>query len=532
MIEKLYRMLIRNGWLVVASVALILVYSCQEEMEVSRQPITGDEILFAVTADSVWNSVSRSASTEEEKLQFLCDIGEDSLYIGMIEEENDIFPFVDKADSTETRAASLLSESLTNFKLTAILNTNTGFMNNTLVTRDPSTGNCTYSPVKYWPNDLSQKIHFFGYAQTAGTAAVTPTFQITEEGGNPVYKGTFSYTLPDTDTSEKDDATRQPDLVFAVTPEQNKANNPVNLKFQHALAAVVFKIKNIPDNVVVNTIEFKGVNSTGTCTMKGAGDALSFTWASSTPKDYIQNFGHEVTATPEINEMSSTANEKCFMMIPQEFSDEATLNIYITINGRTYAEPLSRKLNTISSAWLANKKYTYTISLPEEVEVFVDDDVDDAKKIKSGLEIKNTGLSPIYVRVAIIGNWKNETTEQIVADWRNSGNSETDDGEFDWGGGVKVDPYNDTTPVRNWLKGPDGFYYYTQELARGKSVPDTDKLFDTYQLKVQSPPVPNAVLDLTIAVQAMRKEDLQKKDQYGYSLNIWPPEITTIIFND
>ena len=364
---------------------------------------------------------------------------------------------------------------------------------------------------------MNQKIHFFGYAQTEGTAAVTPEFQVTEEGGNPVYKGTFSYTLPVTDTSIKDDATRQPDLVFAVTPEQNKTNNPVNLKFQHALAAVVFKIKNIPDNVVVNAIEFMGVNSTGTCTMKGAGDALSFTWTSSTPQDYIQNFGHTVTNTPEINEMSSTASEKCFMMIPQEFSDDATLNIYITINGRTYAEPLSRKLNTISSAWLANKKYTYTISLPDEVKVFVDDDVDDAKKIKSNLNIKNTGISPIYVRAAIIGNWVTKKMEdgkeiyEVVADWKNT------DGFFNWGTGGE--PNTTSTNERFWRKGPDGFYYYMLEIPRGKSVPEAHKLFKTYTLTASSSPVPEAMLDLTIAVQAFRKEDLK-------NYNIWPSEIT------
>lgn len=500
----------------VASVALALAYSCQEEMEVNQQPIADNEILFSVTTDSVWNAVSRSASVKKGKPLLLSVIDGDSLYVGMMEEENDIFPFVDKVDSTKSRAASLLSESLKKFRLTAILNTNTGFMNNTLVTREPSTGNCTYSPIKYWPNDLTQKIHFFGYAQTEGTTAVTPIFQVTEESGSPVYKGSFSYTLPVTDTSNKDDATRQPDLVFAITPEQNKTNNPVNLKFRHALSAVVFKIKNIPTNVVVNAIEFTGVNSTGECTMTGDGDALTFAWTSTIPNSYIQHFGHTVTDTPDVNEMSSTTNEKCFMMIPQEFSDDATLNVYITINGRTYAEPLSRKLNTISSGWSADKKYTYTISLPEEVEVDVSDDVDDAKKIKSNLNIKNTGISPIYVRAAIIGNWVTEKIEdgkkiyEVVADWKNT------DGVFDWGTGGEP---NISANVRNWRKGPDGFYYYMLEIPRGESISDTDKLFETYTLTATSSPVPEAMLDLTIAVQAFRKDDLK-------NYNIWPSEIT------
>ena len=141
----------------------------------------------------------------------------------------------------------------------------------------------------------------------------------------------------------------------------------------------------------------------------------------------------------------------------------------------------------------------------------------ETEKIKSKLLIKNTGISPIYVRAAIIGNWVTEKTEggittyDVVADWLST------DGEFDWGG---IEPYSDTTPVRSWLKGADGFYYYTKELAREASIPD--KLFDTYTLTANAP-VPDAVLDLTIAVQAVRWEDLSTPISEGEY--IWPAKI-------
>lgn len=531
MIVKLYHMLKRNGWLMAVSLSLALAYSCQDEIEVSQRPVSGDEIAFSVFADSVWTSVSRSAISSEGKPFFLTAVGEDSLYISVTESENDIFPFAENADSTDSRAASLLSRTLTAFKMTAFLEANGGFsefMKNQAVSRDPSTGNCTYSPIKYWPQDQSQYVHFFGYAQTSGTESpsVTPHFEVTKVDGNNVYLGTFNnYQLPATDNVNEDDAIQQSDLIFAVTPQRNKGNGTVALNFKHALTAIVFKIKNVPANVRVDAISFTGLHSQGNCVMTGAGDDLSFTWTTTdvTPAGtYIQTFGHTVTSSPDVNEISSTEDAKCFMMIPQTIPDDATLNVYVTINGNTYDIPMTKKLKEISSQWLPNKKYTYIISLPDEVEVLVDDKVDEAtEKIKSDLVIKNTGIAPIYVRAAIIGNWvveKNKdgnTTYEVVAEWQST------DGTFNWGAGEE--PNTPITPVRNWLKGTDGFYYYTQEIARGDSIPSADKLFDTYTLTANAP-LPDAVLDLTIAVQAVMWDDLRTPIGGKY---IWPDEIVT-----
>lgn len=533
MIENLLSTLRKNSWLVGATFCMAIIYSCEEDVVESRPQLSGDEIVFSVATDSTWQAMGTASSraVTKDNSHFLTALGEDSLYISMVEEENHTPVFVAEADSVDSRGASLLSTTFNKFKLTAFLdvnNTYSEYMKNQLVEKD-GTG-WKYSPIKYWPADKSQSIHFFGYAQSKETPAISPTFKV-ELGDSETYTGIFSYTLPEHTVANRD-AEAQPDLVFAITPNKDNTSGTVNLNFQHALSAVVFKIGNVPNNVIVNTVTFKNVYAAGECEMK-LDENVVFSWSNPTGVAK-KSFSQTLTTTGPVQkdqEISKVSDETCFMMVPQTLPQDATLSIAITVNGRPYTLDKELKEIMTSLKWEANKKYTYIISLPDEVKVNVDDDVDAAQKIKSGLKIKNTGLSPIYVRVAIIGNWKNETTEQIVADWRNSGNSETDDGEFDWNGsGLKVEPYNNTTPVRNWLKGSDGFYYYTQELARGESVPDTDKLFDTYQLKVQSPPVPNAVLDLTIAVQAMRKEDLQKKGQDGKSLNIWPSEITTIIF--
>ena len=534
MIENLLSTLKRNCWKIGATVCLATILSCEEDVIENRPQLSSDEIAFSVVSDSTWLA-TRAASSHavtKKNAQFLGALGEDSLYISMVEEENKDLVLVEKTDSVDGRGASLIATSFNQFKLTAFLdvnNTYSEYMKNQEVTRNTSNGECTYSPQKYWPHDPTQFLHFFGYAQSKGTPYINPTFEV-ENADPKVYQGSFDYTLPTPNTTENKDAENQPDLVFAITPNQNKENGTVNLNFQHALSAVVFKIQNIPDAVTVNSISLSGVKEGGSCALQHTHTGINFTWntESGGTGTYVQTFSgnNEFEADGQPHDITTTESDDCFMMIPHTFSDEAALHINIsrTVNETTYEISLTKKLKDLTDKWDPNKKYTYTISLPEEVKVHVDDKVDATNKIKSDLVIKNTGLSPIYVRVAIIGNWVLEKTEngnttyEVVADWRNTGTPANDDGVFNWGG----TPPSTTTDI--WRVGPDGYYYYSKEIAPGSTI--TDKLFESYTLTATAP-VPNALLDLTIAVQAIQWNDLEtpidKED--GEDIYIWPSEI-------
>ena len=48
-----------------------------------------------------------------------------------------------------------------------------GFMYNQLVSKQMG-GNWTYSPVKYWPNNLNDKVSFFAYEPHNATGVATP----------------------------------------------------------------------------------------------------------------------------------------------------------------------------------------------------------------------------------------------------------------------------------------------------------------------------------------------------------------------
>lgn len=67
--------------------------------------------------------------------------------------------------------------------------------------------------------------------------------------------------------------------------------------------------------------------------------------------------------------------------------------------------------------------------------------------VKDSVQIKNTGDIPVYVRVAIVGNWVKDG--QIV---------ESQDITFTLG--------------TDWVKGTDGYYYYTKPVPVGELTSD------------------------------------------------------------
>lgn len=106
------------------------------------------------------------------------------------------------------------------------------FMYNQIVERTDAAAPWTYSPVKYWPNNVKDKISFFAYAPHNGkmiTDALTMS-GITDKG------------YPSLTFTNK---TAQTDFLLA-DPLINKDNteNSIKFNFKHALAKVSFYVKN------------------------------------------------------------------------------------------------------------------------------------------------------------------------------------------------------------------------------------------------------------------------------------------------
>ena len=472
-----------------APVGMLVAFACQDEIVAERQPVvSGDEISFTVGRDSVQSVVSRSQ--KKMSRHFITMVGNDSVFLQVIEEKNSDLPF-GLQDET-SRSASFTNENLKSFNLYAYLNDDVQFMNNTKVTFDKV---WTYSPIKYWPNNEGDYISFYGYALYNDNGRFTD-FSVDKASQS----ASFSYELPDAASGNeevKNDAVNQPDLIFAIAPEQKKQeiNGKVNLAFHHALSAILFKMGNMPEGVMITDISLKSVSTSGTCTYGINEDGMTFTWEDRNVEgNYTQTF-NKTKINENGEEQLITGDEQLFMMIPQDL-DEAILEISFKVGEKIHVLQSPLNLEDFPQAWNADTKYTYVISTTGLVDVEVDDTC--TATVKSDVKIQNTGFSDAYIRVAIVGYWVNEAGI-VVKPWSFG---DLEKGEIDWI--YDGNPYWETVSDANdwsdyWECGEDGFYYYRHKVSPTRY---TYPLFDKYTLKEETP-FNGAELIVNVVVQAV-----------------------------
>ena len=326
----------------------------------------------------------------------------------------------------------------------------------------------SYSPMLYWPYKY-EALHFFAWAYNISCEIISPSYSVGEQ-----FTAEFNYTIPSSETQEND-AEVQPDLIFAIAPSQKESDDPVNLRFVHALSAVEFKIGTIGDATVVKSvIKINNILSKGHCTITHPVTPANIRWTPQYPLDsYSQTVKDGVP----------------FMIVPQSLdATGAEFQIDITIGDITH-EFTAKKLSELTPEWETNKKYTYTINKGGEVRVGIRDRV--SETVKDEVKIQNTGFSTSYIRAAIVGYWsvtKEDGTEEVVASWDiNDTGTGTLTKASDWS---------------TWWTLKDGFYYYKEPVAPGDS---TKPLFDRYDLTKTAGPVSGSELKIGIAVQAVEQ---------------------------
>lgn len=88
--------------------------------------------------------------------------------------------------------------------------------------------------------------------------------------------------------------------------------------------------------------------------------------------------------------------------------------------------------------------------IPANVTISIDETVSDTAK--SSVKIKNESNIPVYIRVALVGNWADAEDKICI---NHTGN-----------------PLSSLTLGEKWKKGRDGFYYYTESVAVGGKTTD------------------------------------------------------------
>lgn len=150
------------------------------------------------------------------------------------------------------------------------------FMYNLFVEKSVS-GEWSYTPVKYWPNNMTDKLSFFAYAPYVSEGGSNLSFSKETDSGYP----TLTYTVPPAEASQTD--------LLVATPQMNQnfetSKGKVRFQLKHALTKVAVYVKS-NDNTAGKTITAFSMEGTksGTLTYHTPTDTSDkgFSWKSLT----------------------------------------------------------------------------------------------------------------------------------------------------------------------------------------------------------------------------------------------------------
>ena len=373
-----------------AAVSALLLPSCAKvEMIDGGAPIDPDQIAFGVTTGVTPMPEMRGGSQEEETpAMLLSPGGEDTLYLHPSVVVNDR-----GFSSPGTRGVPIKDPSgIKSFFVTAKVNdagnpaADALYFDETKVehTRD---GVWTTTDGKhFWPDEQTT-LDFYAYSNftfyDGSGGSTAPAGNLKMEDGQL----SFSYTVPGgtaagTGTPASTDAAKQqPDILFALasanrTQTQEGGSGTVALNFEHALAGVQFRAKNIAGGTI-KRITLKNLYAKGDCTYSlsdspvvegGVTKNGTFVWNTTGNKvEFSQNMNvgvSESSTLPDGTLQDVTTGDNAgmtFMMIPQKLENvEVEIELVGALDGRQYT--VSGRLSTATGSWEAGNIYIYDIS--------------------------------------------------------------------------------------------------------------------------------------------------------------------------
>ena len=401
--------------------------------------------------------------------------------------------------------------------------------------------------------------------------------------------GTPTYGKTDNDLSitfsyeSKTTAADQKDLIFAarnITKADAQGQYRVKgvpVLFNHVLTGVKFAIANYDSdkNISIKSVSFKGLVGSASCVVTPAvednykdnrtnytsGTAAVVNWTIPTnpdrsktyssgayadtvyyaPNGSFQNNGKYPSSFSDggnkhnLNDADAT---QTFWLIPQTMSEDVTLTITYTYGGKTKTGEFAFGKLLDGVIWKAGELRTYTINVTD-VDVTITDKFITSEK--NTVEIKNTGNTDAFIRAAIIGQWVDDKGQPVF------GYTNYKDGlpapveikswqeDFESNGGYFGSFTGLASSGSNWVRGEDGYFYYTVAVAPGKIIGTApanasnaadylgNPLFTKYTvvtnhaptMKVGGQTVPTTLL-IDVAVQAIsaKKPDGTYYDSY------------------
>lgn len=316
--------------------------SCSQDDLTGNRGLNGNAVKFGViTSSSTDDSPeTRALNADDTPVVLLAPGGQDTLYLHPWVTVNHSAPSAQE-EKGMTRGVPVTGENFhsvcKSFHITAYADGGKLFMEDQTISK--VSGN-VWSPDEtyFWPAE--GEVDFYAYAQYNNTPTI-----------NRVNKEiTFDYTVPD-------QATDQPDIMFAHITGSKKTGSPVELNFNHALAAVKFVAKDVT-KCTVKSITLQNLYGEGLCTYDT--ETKTFTWTmSGDKKEFSQTF--DVTLKEQENgeqPITDKNPETTFMLIPQSL-DGVTVEVQVETNEGPFT--LTGSLEQ-TGKWEAGKIYTYAIS--------------------------------------------------------------------------------------------------------------------------------------------------------------------------
>lgn len=222
----------------------------------------------------------------------------------------------------------------------------------------PVTWNSTLNQWKFeishhWP--ASGDLDFFAYMPATPQGYISDISYTTAR--NPQITCT---NLPMTYNSESPEAGQGSGLqefIYAMVTDQNKAGqgeSGVELTFAHPFARIKLKLSSTQANIHINTITFKDLKKSGTCSFDG-------TTSSWTPTGDATNFVVTLNADCTANDVLGTD----YIMIPQTWSGVIEVNAIWTDWDESVAHTVSVTLPELQRTWAPGTNYTYTFTITE-----------------------------------------------------------------------------------------------------------------------------------------------------------------------
>lgn len=272
------------------------------------------------------------------------------------------------------------------------------FMYNQQATNNGMGGGFTYAPLKYWPNEETDKVSFFAYypyinPSAPGSIGLTPVLANTAVTGMP----TFTFTVKDNVKEQIDFMCS--DLIVDLPKSRDTENDPgdpfndlqlsdkVKFVFRHMTSKIEVNV--VIDDEIKNDVAYFTINSIGLTNILSSGTLTPSAAYNDETDEWETSFVWSALSRSHDYPVKTT---ECYLLLPQElgntsmltmdyditFKSEGTTYTYDgsgnAVPGDTYTytnSTASVQLNTLKlsgsedliSEWLPNHHYIYTIRL-------------------------------------------------------------------------------------------------------------------------------------------------------------------------